>query len=75
MQYYVMRRMIDPGRFVESEATNGTSSKQLQQKTGAEAVEEWEDEGGALSHPGDRIVISDLSPIRGNKVKKGAKCT
>lgn len=74
MRYYVMRRMIDPGRF-EGDAANATFPKQLQQKTDTEAVEGWEDEGGAFSHSGDSIVVSDLSLVRGNEVKKGAKCT
>ena len=63
------------GRFVEDGAINATSSKQLRQKTNAEAVEYWEDEGGAFSHLGESIVVGDLSLGRGNEVRKGAKCT
>ena len=71
MRCYRMRRMIDPSRFAEDVASHATPSNRIQQKTDAEAVEDWEDEGGASSHSGGIVVANDLE----NEVKEEAKCT
>ena len=72
---YLMRRMIDPSRFAEDMAGNAISAKQIEQKTDAEAVEEWEDEGSASSHSGGSVIVSDLSLVTENEIKGEAKCT
>ena len=72
---YLMRRMIDPSRFAEDVATNATSAKQLEQKTDAEAVKDWEDEGGASSHSGKSAAARDLSLVPTNELNEETKCT
>ena len=66
-----MRSLIDPSRFAEDVPSNATPSNQIQQKTDADAVKDWEDEGGASSHSGKIVVANDLE----NEIKEEAKCT
>ena len=75
MRRYGMRRMIDPSRFVEDVATNPMFPKELEQKSDAEAVKDWEGEGGASNHSGGSVVSRDLSVVPGNEVKEEAQCT
>jgi hypothetical protein len=75
MRSFVTPTMITPAGFVEGAPTNAKSAEPQQQKTDAQAIDDWEDEGGASSHSGQRIVVPELPPTRGNEVKKEAKCT
>ena len=68
----LMRRMSDPNRLAEDVAT---FSKDLRQRTDAEAVEDWESEGGARRHAAKSIVIEDLSLVPEYQIGKESKCT
>ena len=70
----VMRRMINPAGLAANETTSAAPPEQLQRKRDAEAVADWEDEGGASGHPGESAVVRDLPLVRRNEVKKGATC-
>ena len=71
---YLMQPMIDPSRFAEDLETNPTFPKQHRPKTDTEAIEDWEDEGGASSHSPESIVIGDSCQVPGNRVKEVSKC-
>jgi hypothetical protein len=70
-----MRRIIDPSRFAEDVAIDATTPKQVQHKTDAESVEDWEDEGGASGHSSKSAVAHDLSLVPGNELNEETKCT
>ena len=70
-----MSTTIHPDRCAEEPATNQPAWKQLAQKTDAEAVEDWEDEGGAPSHSGKSTVVNDLSFVPVKAIEKEATCT
>ena len=77
MRCYLMRRMIDPVRLAENEpgATGLAFAAQLEHKTDAEAVKDWEDEGGASRHSSGSSVANDVALDPENKTKEEAKCT
>lgn len=71
---YLMCGIINPSRSAKDAASKATISQPVQHKTDAEAVEDWEDEGGASSHSGESIVVNS-SPVPGSEARKEAKCT
>ena len=69
-----MTRTIVPVSVIGGVATNHTATKELPLKTDVEAVQHWEDEGGAFSHSDDSATVTDASQIREIEGSKGAMC-
>jgi hypothetical protein len=67
--------MIDPSRFAEDVANHKTFSKPLPQKSDTEAVEDWEDEGGASTGSGGDTLVDHSLPAPVNEVTKEPTCT
>ena len=62
--------MIDPSRFAEDAADHAPFSKQIEPKSDAEAVRDWEDEGGLYGPSESGNGADDLFPARPNESKK-----
>lgn len=75
VRHCLMPGMIDPERVAEDVATDPAFSEPVDRKTDAEAVENWEDEGGTFSRSGNGVIVNDAVQIRGNEIRKESHCT